>query len=420
MAGIRCLAVHCASSVIWSLVLLSPVWFLPDVLVRLAAPALPGATDRLASELIGWLGLYVLLLNLVYVLSAVFHVFNHFRLPAATELAFNIVVIGIFMVFAPLWGIRALVLGSLVGITFCVLLLTGALLRSTRDALLGTLHPTELLLPVMPCLPMAAYYLASQFPGLLANYFASGLGEGSIAAFAYARTILAAAITLVTLSLARAVFPTFASLFADGRMEEFRQLIIGLAKLILFVFLPLSMFALLYREPVLRLLYQRGAFDETALQLTATAFGFLALGLVFAAWEPVGTRALYAVGDTQTPLLSTLGSASVVLPLCLLLTPALGLAGVAVSLSLAFALDSAVQVFSLGRRLESPIWKELGWFSAKCGVCAVVSGTLLLALPVKELWAVLVGGFLYLCSYGLLVRGFVQSIRSIVTVTVAR
>lgn len=412
-AGRHYLMASCVSSLVWSLILLSPVWGVPERLVRFAVPSMSGEAMKLAADLMGWLAFYVLIQNCVYVLSAVFHVFNHFRLPAVSDLVFNVIVLGILTTLATNLGVRALVIGNLGGISTCFLVLIVVLLRTHGVLHLGGLCLTELLSPFWACLPVAAYYVASQFPGLLANYFASGLGEGNIAAFGYARTIFAALITLTTVSVARAAFPTFASFFTTGRTEQFTQFVVGLARLILFAFLPLSVLAWVYREPVLRLLYQRGAFDETALMLTATAFGCLALGLIFAAWEPIGSRALYAAGDGRAPLFATLASVCVVVPLSLILTPVLGLAGVALSLSLALAMDSGFQVFSLGRRLKSPICWDLSWFAAKCVSCALLASVSFLVIPENGGWAIIAGSILYVCSYGLLTSWLIQPVRSI-------
>jgi putative peptidoglycan lipid II flippase len=415
-AGIRFLSTMCLSSQMWSLVLLIPVWVMPEILVRFAAPSLPEATMGLTVDLMGWLALYVFIQNGVYVLSAVFHTFNHFRLPAAIDLIFNVTVIGVLVALANKWEIRALLIGNLTGIAACFLLLTIVLLRGRWKSRLLAIQPKELVRPLVICLPVMAYYFASQSPAILANYFASGLGEGSIAAFGYAKTLLTAVVTLLTLSIARGAFPTFAVLSAGGRTEEFRQLVTGLAKLILFMFLPLSTLAWVYREPVLRLLYQHGVFDDAALVLTATAFGFLALGLTFAAWEPVGTRALYAAGDARGPLLATIGSLCSVLPLLIVLTPALGLGGVALSLSLALAVDSGLQMFSLGLRLESPMLRNLAVFSAKCAACALLAGSPFLVAPVNDVWAVVTGGVCYVGLYSLFVQSLVQPIPMIVSV----
>lgn len=419
-AGTRFLATTCLSSFVWSLLLLIPVWIVPEVLVGLAAPSLPEGTARLTAALMGWLALYVLLLNMVYVLSAAFHALNHFRVPAASELVFNLTALGVFVTLVSRWEVRALVIGNLVGIAACGLLLVFALLKAKSEWRGGMVQSGEVFNPLLASLPIAAYYLCSQFPGILANYFAGGLTEGSIAALSYAKTLLAAVVTLITLSVARGAFPTFAVLFSSGQRDELRRFVAGLGKLVVVIFVPLSIVAAVYRAPVLRGLYQRGAFDDAALQLTATAFACLAIGLTFAAWEPIGTRALYAVGDARSPLLATMGSICLLVPLLLVLTPMLGLGGVALSLSLALAADSALQVRYLGRRLESSIWRDLVSFFAKCTACALLAGGFLFVLPGTHLGVVLGGTVLFAGAYGLLIQLLVQPIRSIVTVVVAR
>ncbi|MDR4481286.1 MAG: lipid II flippase MurJ [Nitrospira sp.] len=419
-AGTRFLATMCLSTLVWSLLLLIPVWTVPEVLVWVAAPSLPDGTARLTADLMGWLALYVLLLNMVYVLSATFHALNHFRVPAASELVFNLTALGVFVGLVARWEVRALVIGNLVGIAACGLLLAGALFSAKSEWRGRMVRPREVFAPLLTALPIAAYYVCSQFPSVLANYFAGGLAEGSIAAFSYARTLLTAVVTLVTLSVARGAFPTFAILFSSGKRDELRRFVTGLGKLVVLIFVPLSIVAIVYREPVLRMLYQRGVFDDAALQLTVTAFACLAIGLTFAAWEPIGTRALYAVGDAQSPLLATTGSACLLVPLLMVLTPVLGLGGVGLSLSLALAADSALQMLYLGRRLESPIWRDLASFLAKCIACALLAGGVLFMLPGTQLGVVLSGTILFAGAYVLLVQVLVQPIRSIVTVAATR
>lgn len=419
-AGTRFLATTCFSTFVWSLLLLIPVWTVPEVLVGVAAPSLPDGTARLTADLMGWLALYVLLLNMVYVLSAAFHALSHFRVPAASELVFNLTALVVFVGLVARWEVRALVIGNLVGIAACGLLLALALLSVKREWGGGMVRPGEVGAPLLTSLPIAAYYLCSQFPGMLANYFAGGLAEGSIAAFSYAKILLTAVVTLITLSVARGVFPTFADLFASGQREALHRFVVGLGKLVVVIFVPLSIVAVAYREPVLRVLYQRGLFDDTALQLTVTAFACMAIGLTFAAWEPIGTRALYAVGDARSPLLATTGSVCVLVPLLVVLTPLFGLGGVALSLSLALAADSALQVLYLGRRLESSIGLDLASFFVKCTACASLAGGFLFMLPGVGLGVVCAGTVLFACAYALLVQVLVQPIRSIVMVTAAR
>jgi putative peptidoglycan lipid II flippase len=415
-AGSRYLVTTCASAVVWSLIVLTPVWLFPNLLVKVSAPWLPEATARLTVELMGWLAFYVLIQNLVYVLSAVFHALSHFRFPAISELFFNIIVIGVFVSAVSKWNIRALVAGNLAGIAACMLLLTIGLVK-VRGELHGVDFKSKWLLrPLVACLPVGTYYLASQAPGILANYFASGLGEGNIAAFTYAKVVLMGIVSLITMNIARGVFPTLAKLAAGKRSDDLRQLVTGLAKMICFIFVPVSLGAFLYREPILRLLYQRGAFDEAALQLTATVFGFLALGLVFAAWEPIGIRAFYAAGEMRFPLIATLASIVALLLLLSSLAHAMGLAGVGIAFSIALACDCVVQLYGLHVKVGFVGGPHLELFFAKCVACAMFAGLTLVFLPRSNAIPILFAIIAYTFAYSILINILVQPIRSITSV----
>ena len=117
------------ASVMCSVILLAPLWIAPLSVMKLVAPALPDATLRLAADLMGWLSLYVLVSNGVYVLTAVFHALNHFKVPAYGDIAFNLATIVILVGYSLPLGIYSLVLGNLVGSLLCLTILAGTLLK---------------------------------------------------------------------------------------------------------------------------------------------------------------------------------------------------------------------------------------------------------------------------------------------------
>jgi putative peptidoglycan lipid II flippase len=75
--------------------------------------------------------------------------------------------------------------------------------------------------------------------------------------------------------------------------------------------LPASLGLILLREPLVGLLYQRGQFDERALQLVAWPLLWYAAGLVGHSIMEVLTRAFYAQHDTKAPVL--IGTAAMIL-----------------------------------------------------------------------------------------------------------
>ena len=82
-------------------------------------------------------------------------------------------------------------------------------------------------------------------------------------------------------------------------------------------------------EPIVRVLFQRGAFDGGDTAALGPVLVTYALGLPFLAWTNIVLRAFYAQKDTATPVRAALLSFAVNLVLSLLLMGPLGTLGLA-------------------------------------------------------------------------------------------
>ena len=390
------------SSVIFSVILLAPLWIAPLSVMKLVAPALPDATLRLAADLMGWLSLYVLVSNGVYVLTAVFHALNHFKIPAYSDIAFNLATIVILVGYALPLGIYSLVLGNLVGSLLCLAILAGTLLKVVPGRPTVHISGDDMrgLLPLT--LPILGYYVCSQIGGLVANYFAATLSEGSVAALNYARTTTVAVVTLVTMNVSRGIFPTLSMLSSNQRSAEGRAIVIALGKLLIFLFIPLSIMLMLRARELLSVLYVRGVFDAAALASTATVFVFLAATLLVAALEPVLIRTSYALADMRTPLMASLAGAVVLAALLYTMTPRQGIGGIGLAMSVALVVQVGIQTVVISGRLGGTVVTELASMMVRSLLCGMVAIPALVVVPLRGGLGLVAELVLYVaCYYGL-------------------
>lgn len=398
-----CLLVNVhVSCFVLSIVVILPLWVMPNEVIRLVAPGLPPGGAQLAGELLRWLCVYVLSLNLVNLLVATFHVFNHFKVPAIGEIGFNAVTIIVLVCWASGLGIHALVLGNLLGNVLWIGLLIGALVKNR--ARLGAWYVRRLNLwsPVRLALPIWGYAICGHLGGIIANYFASGLQEGSVAAFGYARTISVAVVTLVTLNIARGVFPTLAVLSSTEQSEEGRTLLLALSKVIILFFVPISILLAVFRKEILGALYLRGAFSAVDLETTSTVFFYFAATLVVAALEPVFVRTCFTFADARTPLLATLAGSFVMVPLMAVLAPLMGIAGVGLSAVVGLLIDVSIQVFVLDKRFRGLFAGELVQSLVRSSICAGLVLPLLLLWPAGNTMRVYALTLVYAGAYAVL------------------
>jgi putative peptidoglycan lipid II flippase len=247
-----------------------------------------------------WLAIFLVGLNLVYLLTAVYHAIHHFKIPAVADLAFNIVTIAVLLGYAFTMGIHALVFGNLLGIALCIVLLLVFLAKSnqiTGVMMLATKDSRTLLLLAWPIFLIE---VLTQLGGVTENYYASHLDEGSIAALGYAKRITTTIVALLAFNLARGIFPTLSVMASEGRRRDAMALLTKVNKQLIIVVLPIAVCLICYRHEILRLLYFRGAFDVAGLNMTSEAFTFYAAGLLVAVMEPLLITTSYAFSNTVT------------------------------------------------------------------------------------------------------------------------
>lgn len=108
---------------------------------------------------------------------------------------------------------------------------------------------------------------------------------------------------VIAQSVAIATMPTFSAQHALGKTDELRTLLASSLRGVIFLALPASVGLMLLREPLIAMLYQRGAFDAQDTQLVAWTLLWYAAGLVGHSIMEILTRAFYAQHDTKTPVL---------------------------------------------------------------------------------------------------------------------
>jgi len=151
-------------------------------------------------------------------------------------------------------------------------------------------------------------------------------------------------------------------------------------RLVLFVTVPSMVALMIFRVPIVQLLFERGAFDRTITLVTADVVFFYALGLGAYVSNRVLVAAFYSVQDTTTPVKSGALAVLVNIACSLLLMGPLGVAGLALATAFSSFVNLGLLLAALRRRLgrlgEVPLLPSL----LRLGGASVVMGLTGLAL----------------------------------------
>lgn len=183
--------------------------------------------------------------------------------------------------------------------------------------------------------------------------------------------------------------------------------------------LPATLGLIVLREPIVRLLFEHGAFGSADAAATAQALALLALGLPAQVLAKNAAASLFAREDTRTPLIATLASLIVVLIAATALGWLFGVGGVAAAVALGAWTNAGLLLGRSERPFLEPASRSR---LVRIVLAAAIMGGLLwvktsLVLPLAEqaptlvqagLLGVLIAGGIIIYAAALLLLGVVS------------
>ena len=118
------------------------------------------------------------------------------------------------------------------------------------------------------------------------------------------------------------------------------------------LFLLITILFLIYSRQITEALFGRGAFDETAVNLTTSALFYYSTGLIFIAYREVISRYYYANGDTKTPMYNAAIGVLFNIVLNVVLAKYMGVGGLALATSISALVTSLLLVINTKRKLN--------------------------------------------------------------------
>jgi len=231
---------------------------------------------------------------------------HQFAVPALAPVVFNVVIIaGVALLGKPL-GILGVAVSFLFGwaAQFAVQLPAARASGLRWGTALDLSHPAiremgRLAVPAM--LGLAVIEINSNVARFFASFLPPRPAVDYIAVLDYAFTINQAPVAIFALSLATALFPTMARRAAEGSAPLREATSLGLRG-VLFTMVPVMAAMTALSQPIVRVVFQRGAFAPEATHAVALALIGFAIGSVPYAAYYIVTRTFYALHDTRTPV----------------------------------------------------------------------------------------------------------------------
>jgi putative peptidoglycan lipid II flippase len=297
---------------------------------------------------------YLFFITLAALASGILNTFGRFFVPASTPILFNVAVIAAVVGWAggsrepALVFAAGVVAGGILQLALQVPFLWKEGMRfamglSFRDPAVRRVGRL-----MVPGIFGASVY---QINFALSRMIASGLEKGSASALYYASRIEELSLGLFSIALAAALLPAFSEQVAAREIGEMKKTLAFSLKLTAVVSFPAAAGLMALNAPIMRTLFERGAFDRDSTALSASCLIFFAVGLPFVSGVKVVAPAFFSLKDTRTPVTIGIVVMAANTALSLVLMGSLSVGGLALALSLSQALNFVLLLAWLERKV---------------------------------------------------------------------
>jgi len=307
---------------------------------------------------------YIFCMSLVALAAGVLNTWRRFAVPAATPVLLNLA-----MIAAAWWGvpwfrrvgiepIYALAGGVMVGGLLQLAVQVPALARIGGVPRIGLSpaairaawhHPGvgRILKQMAPALLGVS---VAQLSLLINTQIASHLGTGAVSWLSFADLLMEFPTALLGVTLGVVLLPQLSASQAKGETAQYSGLLDWGLRLLVLLALPCAVALIVFAEPLVAVLYHRGAFTANDVQQTVVALRGYGVGLMGIVAVKVLAPGFYARQDIRTPVKIAIVVLIATQAMNLAFVPWLGHAGLTLSIGVGALINASWLLIGLVKR----------------------------------------------------------------------
>ncbi|QQR57072.1 MAG: murein biosynthesis integral membrane protein MurJ [Candidatus Melainabacteria bacterium] len=195
--------------------------------------------------------------------------------------------------------------------------------------------------------------LSGQLNLYIDAFFVSSLAEGSWAAIQNANRLFQLPIGILSTAMVVPILPRFVSHVKANQPEDVKKDLHKAWRILWFVVLPMSAILLALPDLIVKILFERGSFNEESRTMVVLALSFLVPSAFFYLGRDIILRAFYAHGDFDTPYKISIAALALKAVLDWALVGPMGLAGIVLSTTLVTIFNFVLYCYFLTRKIGS-------------------------------------------------------------------
>ena len=202
-------------------------------------------------------------------------------------------------------------------------------------------------------LPVIIAFVLSGAMPLIDQHFAANLRSGDVAALGFGYRIISLYLTLFAVAVGTTVLPHFSKFAAEKDWDGLQQAFYSsIYKFILPICVLSSVMIIIFSVPIVRILFQRGAFTSEATNTVATIQAMYALQLPAYVVHFVSYRVLSAIKANRYTIWIALSGFLLCIILDYFFSRMWGIRGIALSVSAVYTIITVIALFIINRQIS--------------------------------------------------------------------
>jgi putative peptidoglycan lipid II flippase len=317
-------------------------------IMRLAAIGLEGEVFNQAVFFARMVMISIIFASVAGVYRGYLQTYKLFNVTVASSIIMNIVII-MSIIISGKTDYKTLGIGTGIGMSLQYLIFIPGLL-STGYRYDRVLDLKDKNLPIINrlAIPVLLGVLVNEVNIIVDKAIASTLEVGAISSLNYSSGVQEFVVGVVIISIITVRYTDMSTLAARGELERLQENYNYTLKNNLFLVIPATLGLMVFSKEIISLLFFRGAFDLSSLEITSRALLYYSLGITGIALNSIGQRVFYSLKQIREPVILSILSVFLNIGLNLWLSKIFGITGLAMGTSISMTITGLACVIWLG------------------------------------------------------------------------
>lgn len=339
-------------TLMFSVLLVALAWVFAPLLLKVLAYGFKGEQHAYAIKLLR-IGLFsILFTGIMGVFRGYLQSETSFWESALTSLPFNFVYIIFLLLLSGKYGITGLMVANVFAVLAQLLIQVPGLIRVRYKYSLGFDLKDRYVKKVFSLLPpILISIVINDINVMVDTALASTLVTGSISALKYASRINNMVTGIFVSAIITVVFPLLSQEAHRDNYDRFKNVVAQGINSILLIIIPAAVGIMVLAHPIVKVAFERGAFDAQATNMTVGALTFYAIGLIGIALKSFVNRIFYSLQDTRTPMINGLITVGINVVFNFILIKFMAHRGLALATAIASIVSTIILLWSLKKKI---------------------------------------------------------------------